>query len=364
MNYHLALGKSWDFAAFDRDARAAKGPRHVFWTLAQRLGAEVHMPGGDPIRPFDRVRARIAGGPQHWAMARTLAGRLGGDDLVFCSGEDVGIPVAALCGARRDRPRIVSFFHNVMRPRGRAALRLFRIADRVDLFVTNTSIQADFLRRALHLPERRLFFLPSVEQTDTRFFTPGPATTEKRRPIIASAGLEQRDYRTLAEATRDLDVDVRVTGYSKDAAVMKRAFPEPLPANMSARYYDWLELVRLYRDADLVVVSLFPNKYPGGITTILEAMSCRRPVIVTRTEGLRDYVETPGIVTTVEPGDPAGLRKAIVHLLEHPEEADAQAMRGYEIVLEWHNSERWVEVFATRLNSLLDELSPTVPSAV
>src|ERR1700682_180753 len=49
MNYHLALGKSWDFAAFDRDARAAKGPRHVLWTLAQRLGAEVHMPGGDPI---------------------------------------------------------------------------------------------------------------------------------------------------------------------------------------------------------------------------------------------------------------------------------------------------------------------------
>lgn len=362
MNYHLALGKSWDFAAFDRDARAAKGPRHVMWTLAQRLDAEVHKPGGDPIRPFDKVRAKIAGGPRHWAMARKLAGRLDGDDLVYCSGEDVGIPVAALCGARRDRPKIVSFFHNIMRPRGRAALRLFRIADRVDLFVSNTSIQADFLRRALHLPERRLLFLP--EQTDTRFFTPGPATTEKRRPIIASAGLEQRDYHTLAEATRDLDVDVRVTGYSKDAAVMKRAFPEPLPANMSARFYDWLELVRLYRDADLVVVSLFPNKYPGGITTMLEAMSCRRPVIVTRTEGLRDYVETPGIVTTVEPGDPAGLRKAIVHLLEHPEEAKAQARRGYEITLERHNSERWIEEFSTRLTSFLEEPSPTVPFAV
>ena len=362
MNYHLALGKLWDFAAFDRDARAAKGPRHVLWTLAQRLGAEVHMPGGDPIRPFDKVRAKIAGGPRHWAMARKLAGRLDGDDLVYCSGEDVGIPVAALCGARRDRPKIVVYFHNITRARGRAALRLFRVADRIDLFVTGAPMQADFLRGKLHLSEDRFFFL--TEQTDTRFFTPGPASAEKRRPIIASAGLERRDYRTLAEATRNLDVDVRVTGYSKDAAVMARAFPETLPANMSVRYYEWPELVQLYRDADLVAISLFENKYTGGINTFMEAMSCRRPVIVTRTEGLRDYVETPGIVTTVEPGDPAGLRKAIVHLLEHPEEAKAQAQRGYEIALERHNSERWVEEFSTRLTSFLEESSPTVPSAV
>jgi glycosyltransferase involved in cell wall biosynthesis len=121
---------------------------------------------------------------------------------------------------------------------------------------------------------------------------------------------------------------------------------------MSRRFYEWPELVQLYRDADLVVVNLFDNKATAGITTMLEAMSCRRPVVITQTKGLIDYLAIPGTVTSVNPGDPAQLQQAIVRLLQNPQEAEAQAQRGYELVLNQHNSEDYVEALATRLTSV------------
>ncbi len=347
MKYHLVLGRPIDLESIDRDAQAGKRPRHVMWGLSKRLGAAIHIPEGNPVLPLDKIRAKIAGPPEHWALARTLSSQLTSEDLIFCTGEDGGIPIPRLCGAKRERPKIVVFFHNIDRPRTRVALKLFGLADRIDLFVTNARPQYNFLRRYLRLPEDRIWMLP--DQTDTRFFTPGSASPNKARPIIASVGLEKRDYQTLAEATSDLDVDVKIAGFSKDAIALARAFPKVMPDNMSNLFYEGPELVQLYRDADLVVVSVVDNKYCAGITSLLEAMACRRPVVVTRTQGLSEYLAPPGIATVVNPGDSAGMRQAILTLLNNPQEAEAQAQRGYELVLKQHNSEQYIEALAERL---------------
>lgn len=347
MNYHIALSRPIDLEGIARDAQARKYPRHVMWGLSQRLGAVIHQTGVHPVLPLDKIRAKIAGRPEHWALARALSSQLKSDDLIFCTGEDVGIPVATLCGAKRNRPKIVVFIHNIDRLRGRVALKLFRLADKIDLFIACARPQADFLHRYLRLPEARIYLLP--DQTDTTFFTPGPVSLNKLRPIIASVGLEKRDYRSLADATSDLDIDVKISGFSRDASALAQVFPKTLPDNMSRRFYEWPELLQLYRDADLVVVSLVDNKYAAGIQALLEAMACRRPVVVTRTHGLIEYLAPSGIATVVNPGDPAGLRQAIISLLNNPQSAEAQAQRGYELVLEQHNSERYIEALATRL---------------
>ena len=347
LKYHLALSHSSDLERINRAAQARERPRHTMWTLSQRLRAALHQPGADPILPLDRIRANLMGRPEHWALARTLSSQLTSNDLIFCTGEDVGIPIAMLCGAKQERPKIVVFIHSIIRPRGLATLMLFPILDKIDLFITNTPTQVDFLRRYLRLPESRVFLLS--EQTDTQFFTPGPASLNKLRPMIASVGLERRDYRTLAEATWNLDVDVKISGFSQDVSALAEAFPKNMPDNMSCRFYEWPELVQLYRDADVVVVSLFKSKETSGITTLLEAMSCRRPVVVTQTQGLTNYLSTPGTVTTVGPGDVAGLRQAIVNLLTNPQEAEAQAQLGYELAVKQYNSEQYVETLATLL---------------
>jgi glycosyltransferase involved in cell wall biosynthesis len=165
-------------------------------------------------------------------------------------------------------------------------------------------------------------------------------------------GLEKRDYRILAKATSDLNLDVKISGFSQDVRALAKSFPPVLPANMSRRYYEWTELVQLYRDANIVVVSLFESIDSAGVTTLLEAMSCGRPVISTRTKGLADYLQMPETVITIKPGDLAGLRQAIDHLLNNPQIAEKQGKQAYELATADHNSEKHVEHITRLIRSV------------
>lgn len=350
MKYHLVLGSLLDLESINREAQQGKRPGHIMWDLSQALGATVHMPGSDSLLSVDRFRAKLVSQPEHWALARKLAEQLNEDDVVYCNGEDIGLPVAILCGAKPKRPKLIIFFHAANRPRVRAALKLFRLDTKIDVFVSNAESQFDYIRKTLRLPESRLHYL--AEQTDVRFFCPGPVSPNKSRPIIASAGLELRDYKILAAATADLDVDVKISGFSRDAKPLAKSFPKILPANMTRRYYEWTELQQLYRDADLVVVSLFKGDASSGVTTLMEAMACGRPVIATRTRGLEDYLQTPGTVISIAPGDLNALKAAIAYLLTHPQEAEEQAKRAYEMIAADHNNEQYVEKLVTLMRSV------------
>jgi glycosyltransferase involved in cell wall biosynthesis len=283
-------------------------------------------------------------------MARALSQQLTDKDIVFSVGEDSGYPIAVMCGTQKNQPKVAVMVHNADRLRGRLAMKLFDLANRIDLFITNTAFKADYLRQSLNLPTERVFLVD--EQTDTQFFKPGPQSPDKTRPIIGSGGLEQRDYRTLAKATQDLDVDVKVSAVSPNAQVYQDTFPEVLPANMSCNYYNWRSLRQLYRDADIVVVSLKDHSYQAGFTTLFEAMACRRPVVMTRTPGLAEKFADAGMITGVQPGDAEGMKQAICHLLEHPNLAEQQAQRGYELVQKHYNSEQYVNSLAEQLMAL------------
>lgn len=351
LKYHIAFGRQTDLKSIHKDAQVGKRPRHAMGMLQERLGAVIHDPGQVtiPIQLSDKLYAKLSSTPEQWALARELAPQLSSDDVVLCTGEDIGAPIAALCGAKRDRPKIAIVFHNINRPRGWVSLKLFQLANRADLFLTVCRPQADFLRTYLSLPESQVKALP--DQTDTSFFTPGAPTATKSRPVIVSVGLEQRDYSTLAAATQDLDVEVKISGFSRDAVAVAQAFPAVLPANMSRRFYEWTELVQLYRDADVVVVSTVENKYAAGVQAFMEGLACRRPVVASASVGLTEYLQ-PEVCRVFKPGDAAGLRQAIVDLLGDRDKAEAQAQRGYEVAMQKYTAEYHVD----RLVDLLKQL--------
>jgi glycosyltransferase involved in cell wall biosynthesis len=350
-DFHFAMTGAADFDEMERLAAEKLRPRHSVPVMVRRLGARLHQSRRDAptSTPGDRLRARLIGTPHDWSFARAMAPRLGRNDVVYCLDAEVGVPMAAALRGRSARPKLAVYLHNLDRPRGRLAASLLRIADVVDLFVSCCSSQLEFVRDRLRVPEDRTFLL--VQHVDNQFFTPGPATPGRRRPMVASVGLERRDYVTLAAATRDLDLDVCVDAWSPNARKMARTFPAETPANLTFRSSKPAELVQLYRDADVVVVSMFPNKY-AGITSLVEGLACERPVVASRTVGLADYLSQPDGITAVEPCDPGAMRAAIVRLLEHPEEARTQARRGYESVERCYDFDRYIEVVAERLQAL------------
>ena len=352
-NYHLLLGKSLDFSQIQQDAAADVAPGHVLADLAQRLHAQIHHPGTERISTVDMILGRIISTPQLWAWAHRLAPQLGADDIVFTSGEDVGIPLATACRRQKDKPKIIVTAHNLDRPRGRGALALLRCGQSVDLWLTNSQQQRKFLQGYLHLPPARVPWI--AEQTDSHFFRPAATPrVANARPLIASVGLEQRDYRTLALATADLEVDVRISGFSHDAKALARAFPEPLPQNMKQQFYPWTELRQLYRQADVVVVSLFENDFCAGLTTFLEASACARPVVITVSRGLTEYVAAPGVALQTRPGEVQSLREAIVRVLQNRTLADELAGNAYQQVLRQHTPEHWLDAVEKVMRSVAD----------
>ena len=345
--YHIALSRHFDLNIIDQEAQEKKRPRHTLSLLADKLQAMVYEPEGRSLSMSDRILPKITGASQtqHFALGRFLGKTLTENDVVFSIGEDSGFPIAI--NRQNKEAKHVVFVHNPDRLRGRLTLKLFNLAQKVDLFMTNTAFKADFLRNYLNLPPEKVYLV--AEQTDTHFFTPGPQSPNKIRPIIGSGGLEQRDYKTLAKAIADLDVDVKICAVSPNATARKDTFPEVLPNNMSVGYYDWPDLVQLYRDSDVVVISLKDHNYQAGLTTLFESLACRRPVIMTRTAGLVEEFEDAGFIKAVKPADPQEMRAAILELLENPEKAQTMATRGYEKVITTYTSERYVESIAQKL---------------
>ncbi len=324
-------------------------PRHAMALLADALQAQVHEPIDARAEGLDRLRARLAPGDPLWAMARALKSRTGPGDAVFFSSEAGGLQFAAICDDAATRPRIALFVHNVDRPKARLAMKLWDFRSRVDLFLACSQRQVDFLRGFLSLPPERVRHV--WDHTDTRFFTPGPVSADKQRPLVVSVGLEQRDYKTLAAATADLPIDVRISGFSQDAAAMALTFPQTLPANMTRRFYSWPDLVQLYRDADVVVVSCHENKYAAGVQSLMEASACRRPVIATATEGLASYLDDS--VVRVPPGDAAAMRQAITAMLADPRAGAARAERGHVLARERYDMDRYVDELAGAVRALV-----------
>lgn len=311
--------------------------------LRHALSAEVHQPLNQKIVPGDRLWAvAFSVDPQQSALGRTLARDFNEQDVVFAAGEDVGFPLAFALRGRTKKPRVIIEVHNPHGLRPLFAMKYLGLDQTTDLFTVSSDFKAAFLRKDLQFPDAQVHAMNQT--TDTSFFTPGPPSSEKKRPLIAAGGLELRDYITLAAATEDMDLDVKISSVSPNVTVRRNTFPKVLPTNMKVDYYGWRALLQLYRDADEVVVPLRPNLVGAGQTSIMEALACARPVVTTMlAQSMIETYAARGFLHAVPPRDPAALRRAIEHILEHPEKAAERARQAREQVVQDFSNEHWLE---------------------
>lgn len=349
LNYYIVLTSA--IAKGVREAARQKQlPRKDLNLLAQNLNALFIEQQCHSIKPLDRILAKLSSSPQNWAFARSIASQLKEDDIVFCPGEEIGIPLAAIYSIKKKRPKTVVWFHRITGLRSRLALKVFQVASIVDAAVVSSHSNKKFLEQYLGFAsDRILFWRHSV---DCSYLAVKTSSSKKHRPLIISVGLEQRDYHLLASATKELNVDVKVAGFSQFQSRVAKSFPKILPSNMTNQKYQWTELIQLYHDADLVVIPLKENRSAAGVTVLLEAMIFQKPIICVRTKGLVDYLTDEQAVMTVKPGDKRGLQNAILYLLNDPQQAQKRAKRAYQIVWEKHNLDSQVEVLAQFIKAL------------
>ncbi|MEE2691386.1 MAG: glycosyltransferase [Pseudomonadota bacterium] len=348
--YHVVAAVPLDEAKTRAEIAAGERPGYFLLSLADELGAALYEPrDGEARAPGFLENHLLRPPPRILALADRVAAAAKDEDVVFCIAEGVGLALAANFQRSGKKTRLAVFAHNIVRPRMHLAMIATPWFRRIDRLYAISPRMVETARR--RLPSMAARIVAVDEQADEAFFSPG-AARPKTRPLIVGVGLEQRDYRTLAAAIDGLDVEVRISAFSKDARQQRESLPDAMPANMSSAFYPWRDLVQLYRDADLVVAPLLPNNYAAGITTLLEAASVGKPVVATRTAGIEGVFSDPEAIAWVPPQDAAALRAEIEALLADKARRDALAARARAAFDARHRKSGRVKEMADDLRSL------------
>jgi glycosyltransferase involved in cell wall biosynthesis len=361
-----------------RPGHNQRGPRKDYAVLAEHMQATILDRSAVAKSSPARLLRFLFGTPvaQAWLAFRQRAGF----DVLVTDGEHIGIPLALLLKIAASSTAHVTIGHRLTATKKSPFFRWLKVHRHMSRIAVHSKLQYDLAIDNLGIEPDRLALVPY--QVDTEFWQSQPIAEER---LICSAGLEFRDYPTLVQAVDQLDVQVVIgaaSHWSKRANTAASAAAQS--ANVLVDSFDYVALREVYARASIVVVPLDDVDFQAGITTILEAMAMSKPVIVTHTRGQTDVVEDRRTSTRgatprerpvsllrrvaalegvqlepsgfyVPPHDPEALRRAIVHLLDNPDqrrELGAAGRRAVERLLT-------VDKYAARLGALVAHAAST-----
>lgn len=261
--------------------------------------------------------------------------------VIFTDGEQVGIPLAGLLKffGGKERPRHLMIVHILSVGKKMFFFDWLGVQSHIDQFFVYSTWQKQFIEHRWKIPTERVTFTHFM--VDTRFFSPEATENQppftipgSSKPILCSVGLEFRDYPTLIEAARGLDVDVVIAAASPWSKRKDTTAQQEIPPNVHVRKFTQYELRGVYNASRFLVMPLYPVNFQAGVTAILEAMAMERAVVCSRTPGQTDVIVEGETGRYVPPGDVDALRATIQYLLDHPEEAESMGKRARQRVLQ------------------------------
>jgi glycosyltransferase involved in cell wall biosynthesis len=155
------------------------------------------------------------------------------------------------------------------------------------------------------------------------FFTPFPFTIKHPDPVsltsdsgrVFAGGNSLRDYATVLAAAPAIaaPIDIATTTLTDEQLAS-------CPPNVTAGPLQSAEYDRRLFAASVVIVALEarPDR-SSGQTTYVNAMALGKPIVITDTPGVRDYVIDGETGLIVAPHDPAAMARAVRSLVDSPE---------------------------------------------
>ncbi|MEZ4591523.1 MAG: glycosyltransferase family 4 protein [Chloroflexota bacterium] len=285
---------------------------------------------------FGRLLERL-GGP-NLMLAWACYQRRHDYRVILTDGEQVGIPLAMLFKflGEANRPSHQMLVHILSVGKKMKFFDWFGIQDQIDLFFVYATWQKQFIQQRWHVPPQRVVLTPFMVDDD--FFAPhqisdvSQAIRSLPKPYICSVGLEFRDYPTLMAAVKGLDVHVVVAAGSPWSKREDSTQQAEIPANVTVSRFSQYELRQIYADAAFVVMPLYDVAFQAGVTAILEGMAMGKAIVCSHTQGQTDVIVEGENGLYATPEDPADLRRAILELLNDPEEAARMGRNGRSLI--------------------------------
>lgn len=283
---------------------------------------------GFPLNPFARVHEFYSGLDPLRAM-RLLA-RVRRYDAAICVGDATAFVLTWLRDRFRLRLPIVVIDPALSYSYPRRKRLQDYVLPRASCVVVFGESQLHYLRTEYGDAVRTAQLM---HRADVDFYRPGAPTADDA-PYIFSVGNDvSRDFETLAHAARlcaaSPNFRHRVVIQTTRAVANDGGL-----LDIRSQTVPYTELRALYQHAALVVLPLHDMVHPGGINTLLEAMATARPIVVSDSKGVRDYVRHGETMLAVPPADPRALAEAMLRLTNAPDEARRLGERARHFVVE------------------------------
>lgn len=328
--------------AGDLDVRTWES-RHARGEVPDRTPFGLHAMADDDVNVTFRVPPRT-GALQ--TLARKVQGRAGGFDLVgeilgrcqaarcradvvLCMDERAGLPAAWA----KIRTPVISGIAWIDEPRrNRSAAMARHGLRRLDAMFSPIQEHLDSLADGWGLDPARLHVVKVG--IDTEHFAVAPYPNDGS--TVFSVGDDRfRDFPTLVRALGVL----RERG-AQTTAEIATTLPVTMPDAYGTIHRQRVDTtVRSHiAAAGVVAVPNHHNRVGSGLTTILQAMAVGRPVVVSSSPGMDEYVLDGVTGYLVPPGDAGAMADALQSVLQDPDRARQMGEAGARHVREHFTS--------------------------
>lgn len=269
-------------------------------------------------------------------------------DHFYCTGEDIALPFALLMAGVADFGRITAILHNSGTRKRRALMRAIPSITWRNVICIGEE-QYRVVVEENHVPNELVHLFPFW--VDTQFYDPARVGAVTGHPYVFACGRESRDYPTLQRAAAESDLSFRIvaSGWAPHRGFdIAEDIRETHNVMVEGGGLSYADLRARYAASGVVAVPVHTSTYGAGVTSIVEAMCMAKPVVVSNSAGIVDYVEHGKSGLIVPVGDAVALRAAVEELFEDPERAATIGARNRTHVLTHHR----VELHAARVAGL------------
>jgi glycosyltransferase involved in cell wall biosynthesis len=319
----------------------------------QDHGFEVTIEDSTPLllNPLARLHELYSGlDPVRAARIAVRAGRY---DALVCIGEATAFVFLRLKRLFNLRLPIVLVDPALGGGYARRERLLDYVLPRVDRVVVFGRVQVDYLRQVYGGRVDAVFL---HHRADTVFYRPMPPAESPPRMVFSIGNDISRDFETLARAAQ---LHAR-SGRRKLRFVVQTALPCSNGGGLldvQREPISYRRLRELYAEAAVVVVPLFNSRHAGGINALVEAMAMARPIVVSGSPGLGDYVEDGSTALVVEPGSAEAMARAIDRLVDDDAGARELGDRARAHVVERCANPAYARAMAEQIRDVVQRAS-------
>lgn len=289
-------------------------PRMDYDEITQALGGTLMGYDLSDSAWYERIRRVETKIKLDLVEAWTAARQARDHSVIVSLSEKFAIPVAVLLQARRPHIPHVVIGHKLSSGLKTRVFNTWKLHQQFDHLICVSRAQSKYAIHKLGMSPERVHFV--YDKVDHHFFVPQKDVREG--DYVLAVGQEQRDYQTLLRAVVGTGLRLIVVA-SSPWSTSEIDLAGDVNVEVHSRI-PYTELRALYASARVVAVPLFDVDYAAGVNAALEAMSMGKPLIMSKTSGIEDYIVPSETGLYVTPGDADELHDAIHALWDTPGE--------------------------------------------